>query len=419
LREPRIIALIDIAWGGHHNTYMQIYSRLLLEQGNEIWAFCPENTGLDEWAKAKIATCTGNKISVVAFQLSMVRLPFLRQIDTITIWANWFRAFRALRKMELKRKTKASFCFFMSLDYFAAPCFPHALHAFFFKRLWSGILFHPKFTREKAVKAESSNKYSPYAYYSFLRSKYCIGACLLDEGVCEDLKRLSGAKMVIALPDITEMSVSDGRNEFVALIKQKAKGKRVIGLLGYLLRYKGVISFVESAAKFKEKPFFFVLAGDLIRSSFTESELARLQSFIDENPDLIAWHTHRLPGEGVFNRIADCCDIIFAAYIGFRNSSNILTKAAALKKPVIVSKGYCMAERVTEYGLGLCVNEGNVNEITDAITAISLEYDSFRVRARFDEYASMHSVDRLSKVLNMVLSPIIQDALCDQITITH
>ena len=56
----------------------------------------------------------------------------------------------------------------------------------------------------------------------------------------------------------------------------------------------------------------------------------------------------KIPDESCFNALIAESDLIFAAYKQFTGSSNLLTKAAAFRKPVIVSRGLCMGRRVEQ-----------------------------------------------------------------------
>jgi glycosyltransferase involved in cell wall biosynthesis len=404
LSKPKTIAIFDAAWGGHHNTYLKIYAGLFLEKGTDVWVFCPGKNELTEWVQANDFKYSKDRIAVEDFPTIKIKVPFLKKIDTLSLWLNWFAAFRALRTMEAKNKTKAFFCFFITLDYFVAPHFPAFLHSFLFKRKWMGILFHPKFSRINTETVPSLQN-PAYAYYSFLRSKCCYGIGLLDEGICERTLQITGVKRAIVFPDITDTELSKAENAFLKKISEKTKGRRIVGVLGYLLRSKGIIPFIKAAAQCKAMPFYFILAGDLIKQSFSRDELDFLVEFIANNPDSISWHTERIPDEGVFNQIACFCDILFAAYLNFHHSSNILTKAAVFRKPVIVSKGFCMAERVSEYKMGICVEEGNVDEIARAIIKIDSNYDDIVRRSRFEHYAAVHSVQTLSNVIDKCIDP--------------
>ncbi|MCS3171609.1 hypothetical protein NXW76_06820 [Bacteroides thetaiotaomicron] len=70
----------------------------------------------------------------------------------------------------------------------------------------------------------------------------------------------------------------------------------------------------------------------------------------------------KIPDESCFNALIAESDLIFAAYKQFTGSSNLLTKVAAFRKPVIVSRGLCMGRRVEQYGTGQTTGEDNAGE---------------------------------------------------------
>jgi glycosyltransferase involved in cell wall biosynthesis len=61
--------------------------------------------------------------------------------------------------------------------------------------------------------------------------------------------------------------------------------------------------------------------------------------------------------EREFNAIMHASDILFAVYTDFPYSSNMLSKAANLRRPILVSDRYLMGELVRRYGIGIAVPE--------------------------------------------------------------
>jgi hypothetical protein len=59
--------------------------------------------------------------------------------------------------------------------------------------------------------------------------------------------------------------------------------------------------------------------------------------------------------------------VVFAVYRSFTRSSAILTKAGVFRRPIIVASGFCMADRVEAYRLGLTVSHDDVAECDSAI----------------------------------------------------
>ena len=65
-----------------------------------------------------------------------------------------------------------------------------------------------------------------------------------------------------------------------------------------------------------------------------------------------------------------------------------------------------MAERVREYGLGKVVTEGDVDEIVEAIKRMLDDgyADELQSRARWEDYQTLHSRDRLPECFERLFS---------------
>jgi glycosyltransferase involved in cell wall biosynthesis len=81
-------------------------------------------------------------------------------------------------------------------------------------------------------------------------------------------------------------------------------------------------------------------------------------------------HLEPIPDDAAFNGILQASDVVFAGYHDFPHSSNIMGKAAEFRKPIIVSDGYLMAERVRRYGSGEVVPQKNPAALTAALHRI-------------------------------------------------
>jgi hypothetical protein len=104
-------------------------------------------------------------------------------------------------------------------------------------------------------------------------------------------------------------------------------------------------------------------------------------------------HADYLPDETSFNAILAGADIIFAVYRDFYRSSNMLSKAAYFEKPILVSSGCLMGERVARYGIGLAVASNSASEILAGLDAtlriddLQLKFAAYRAvfnRVEFD-----------------------------------
>ena len=127
-------------------------------------------------------------------------------------------------------------------------------------------------------------------------------------------------------------------------LKEKAQGRKVVSLLGSINFRKGIKLLLESIPLLPEEDYFFLIAG---KSSLTAQQENDLQTFEKSRSNCL-FSLEKIPDESCFNALIAESDLIFAAYKQFTGSSNLLTKAAAFHKPVIVSRGFCMGQRVEQ-----------------------------------------------------------------------
>jgi len=97
------------------------------------------------------------------------------------------------------------------------------------------------------------------------------------------------------------------------------------------------------------------------------------------------------------NEYIDHADLIFAAYEDFPHSSNILTKAAAFNKFVLVNEGYLMAERIRNYQIGLVIQQNIELDLNEVYA------NTRKLNPQFNEYLQLHSTDQLNKVLESIV----------------
>jgi glycosyltransferase involved in cell wall biosynthesis len=260
---------------------------------------------------------------------------------------------------------------------------------------WSGLYFNPVHLRTKLRWA--ALRRGPLAQTVALRSPRCRGVAILDEGIADSLQRQLGGKPVIVFPDFADEVAPATDYPLARQVQEHAAGRRVIGLLGTLQRRKGLLTLLEVAEHADARDWLFVFAGVLDERTFTPVELSRIREIAQAAPENCFFHFGRIPTEADFNALVAGCDVLFAVYEHFPHSSNMLAKAAVFEKPIVVSNGYCMAERVTRFGLGRCVNEGNVAQCLDALSALLNPRSATDVveKSNFLAYRQAHSIDQL------------------------
>ena len=394
------IALIDSNWEGHHPTYFKHFTKTLLELDCQVIAFCPHPDEVLEWV---FSICPNLIRKLFVFKIDAPLpsyFPIARFRKTITAIDRWQLAHQAIQCSLPIVKKVPDLVFFACLDDYLGPYLTSQFVDRIFSYYWSGLYFHPLDIRVK--QRFSKIRYGPFNHQAILKSTYCKAFGVLDEGAIPRLKEKLPSKSIIIFPDFTDESPPNYNSQVIQKLREKIKSRKVIGLLGALGKRKGLITLIEVAQLAKQKEWFFVFAGKLTNLTFTRKELTFIKAFVESNPDNCLFYFKHIPEEQQFNALVSECDLLFAAYESFPYSSNLLNKAAVLKKPIIVSQGFCMAERVEEFSLGLTVPEGNVSAIFQAIQILLDQTENHSFFANFDKYNHCHSVERIKDAIKSI-----------------
>lgn len=397
-----IVALVDTLWMGHHPTYFKLITKYFLEIGCEVWAFCPNIEDLKNYATKEINEACREYLQI--FQMPLighsriyvtedVPIKYIKRPvrDTLTYWLTTAAALDSISGL---RGKKPDLVFLAKLEGWLQGLMPAKLIEEIFRYDWTGIYMCPyQFyqihqARFPIIKPER-----------ILRANNCKVVTMLDEEVAPKLSAILG-KPVLRFPDITDETPPMLNHPVIEEAKRQASGRKIVGLIGGLSPRKGLRTFVEVAARTKDK--FFLLAGRFAEAADKDTEqlLQRARSL--ENCFV---HYERIPDGAEFNAFINACDIIFAAYIDFKYSSNIMTKATMLRKPIIVSEGGLMAQRVKKFKTGAVIEQENVEQCIDAIERLCGESEPKQAQG-FDEYFRLHSVASLSQTLREILKKI-------------
>ncbi|MBC2601083.1 glycosyltransferase [Puniceicoccus vermicola] len=225
---------------------------------------------------------------------------------------------------------------------------------------WSGLIIN-----FKGLRVEGADM-------SILRNfneRKCLGVLTLDENRTEWLSERVSGKIVGFLADVSETDW-DPASALASEIRERARGRKVILLIGLLSPKKGVINFVKMALETEDENLFFVLAGELNADSFNQEEQRLLfEKFVRRDHCFL--HGDALVSENEYNAVFRLASVVCIAYRNFSASSNTLTKAAFFEIPVVVGRGFLLEERVTEYGLGEVVDEHDPLAILAAVRRLA------------------------------------------------
>ena len=393
------IALLDPFRGGHHASYLKLYAEVALSLGFEIMLFCPDpqetqNLLVSDLKRYehRIKFFPLDEPGESSFPVRLLR-PALRGFGL------WLAAARAVKKAHREAGVLPDLVFFLWLDSYATHLQSRYLIDSIFPYDWSGLLFHP-YQLRLPLRFPALRR-GPLDLCETLKARHCRALGVLDEGVAAGLQLKLPDRAVIVFPDLGDQSAPDADYPLLKTIVAKARGRKIISLLGSLEKRKGVLALLEVAQSGAAEDCFFVFAGAIGEGSFAADERAHIARVADSRPDNCLFHFQFIPGESQFNALVAVSDVLFAAYDNFLHSSNILLKAALFRKPVIVSSGHCMAERVNSYRLGMTIEYGNSEQCLDAIRELSrprcqvLEDEE----ADYDGYQAMHSRRRLAESL--------------------
>lgn len=396
------IALVDPFWSGHHSTYLKRYSEALLQLGHRVIVFCPEPAALADLLDCALGQARDNWQAINYGWTPDPIKPSRLRLRAAAL-ERLGRLAQLLSQIERALATPFDLVFFPLLDEFIGRYQTGFDFDYRLKRTFSGVYFRPGHLR-LPVRYPSLRR-GPLNPDAALESKFCRAVAVLDENVASRLSARLGGKLVLPFPDITDERVDALPTELEQNVRAKARGRKIIGLIGSLDKRKGLLTLIQHARALQTQPFFFILAGQVVESSFTPAENAWIADCLDNPPDNIFAIRGFIEDGPVFNSLVRCCDLLYAVYQNFPYSSNLLTKAALLRTPIAVAARYLMAERVERYHLGFVVREDAPEDFRALLNFDPLL--ALRATTQFQTgcraYLEAHSFQQLSKCFEKIL----------------
>ena len=178
-------------------------------------------------------------------------------------------------------------------------------------------------------------------------------------------------KAFACLPDITDASLPDAPTGLATEITRRAAGRKVVFLGGTIGGNKNLARWYELISFADPERWFFLQIGEINFNALTQADMRALAILKATPPENLLVHREYLPDERAFNDVIRVCDIIFAVYRNFKISSNMLGKAAAFEKPILVADNYLMGRRVVSYGIGRAVPEDDARQMLAAATDLT------------------------------------------------
>ena len=404
----KTVVLADPRWDGHHPTYFYEFTASFLRLGHRVIGLCREPEQLAAEAE-KICSNLGisAKERVFTGQLDDPDKAYFRpgkDHDPISTVMRWRCLKKAMNTAEQDFGMIADFVFLPWLDSYIRFQ-PSAKLANQLGKPWAGLYFrnhhfgYSQSLMHRAAKGDRS-----------LRNANCVAVGVLDERFTEAMSKETG-KQIIAFPDITNETPPQTPSAFASEIIQRAAGRKIIGMVS-LEKRKGFLTMLKIAeAVAGKEDWYFVAAGKYAQDTCDAEEqayAAEIQKKVDSG-ELDNLYL-QLPGERVndgtdFNSLIQAFDIIYAAYEDFQGSSNALTKGAIFETPLIATEGECVGARVKEFGMGLNISQGSVDEGIQAIRKVLAgeDWDEAPLTGRFTDYYAKHDRKRLDEVFTQLL----------------
>ena len=395
----KTIALVDPLWGGHHPTYLKFFAKTLLELGHEVISLCPEPEEMNLWIASHCPELQPRFHSFELHEPATRPIPIRRLQSRATAVARWQRVAQSIQGISSKLGKAPDITFFAWLDTYLGLI--PAITDTIFPYPWSGLYFQPGYLRiPPKLRWMHHGILNPL---SVLKSSHCPVVAVLDEGIADKLQQKLN-KPVVAFPDFTDESAPDLDWQIVKDIAAKARGKRIISLLGSLSEYKGLLTFVELSRQVPEG-WLFVFAGNLSTIGLKDQEIETIKSFFCSEPENCFFYLTQIPSESQFNALVEISDVLFAVRENFPYSSNTLIKAACFQKLVIANQQYCIGERVKKFHLGYTIEAGNIAQCVSLLEQLrtQLSTGSLSIEPDFERYRQLHSTEQLRTAFKKVL----------------
>jgi glycosyltransferase involved in cell wall biosynthesis len=395
----KTIAIFEFFWGGHRSSYLNTISKVLLELGYRVIVCSPKPGEVKPFG-------TSDSFATDSFHSLYYELPDTTTVCGGTFGAGlkrWIHLAAFVKSLKERVGIGADFVFINFLDSLHLPFPGNMVIDTIFPCKWGGLYVQPCRILDGHPKSIFSKIYFSLNPFSVFNASRCDIFAILNETVVDRISGKVKGEKVVTFPDFVDASLPAFETPVVEELRKKARGRTIVGLFGKIKKYKGIFTFIETAKRCLDDPFFFIIAGDCTPSSFRPEEYDIVESFVGSNPENSMFVLDYISDEKIYNSLINASDVVFAAFEDFPYSSNTVTKAAVFKKPIIVSDGYCMANRIREYHLGRVVEQGNVNQVAETLNTIRRNYADIIGLARFDEFAALNSIDRLKPLFTKIL----------------
>jgi hypothetical protein len=381
-------------WLGHGETQQELYIKTMLGLQWKVILLTPAPHSTIRWSKDLPSSQKSN------LYVHLLKKQPKRGFEKALKW-RWMN--NQVSQAEKQSGWKVNLVFLSWMDSMKVPPIYALLTRFIFKYQWVGLYFWPKHFRSDVKMRWWKRRKRILADTILMCFGRCKGIGVFEEGLSFGFAQKKNPVPIVFFPEITEKRIKV--TEEIENIRRQADKRCIFGLLGDLSPRKGVFDFLRIAYEFDAKRGFFLLAGNFNIKNFPEQEQKEIRQFLQTKGRDNCYFRLTMTDPLEFNALVNICDVLYLSYQNHYHSSGLLAKAALFNKPVIVSAGYCMGQRVIKYNLGLTVNS---NVYPEKMKAVGRLADTdFRNRIKESPGFKIYSAQNSAKALNSALQQLL------------
>jgi glycosyltransferase involved in cell wall biosynthesis len=341
-------------WKGHHEIYFKNILLTLIDNNCIVYAHCQDNIALEEWIEelnlqnCHILNASLSFTDKLAFKILftidriLLKLPIkvTYQYSSISslLFINNF----------LKQIGKEAHVFFAHADS-AIPCVPVWFAKIFLPASWIALSIQPSYQAKISLgKQKSRQRFVSEKLFSLPSCKAVLMLHPVYQNFFHKCFKQEQEKFIV-FPEIVDVDISE-ESEIAAKIQHLASGRKIISIVGSLLPKRNLKLFLESAQKLDPNKYFILVIGRFPKECYSAAEIEYIQKLLLGFPDNSYIDLdYYIPDETDFNKLLAISDLIYLQYKDHSCSSNILSKAIELRKPILVNSGYLMEKVVRTY----------------------------------------------------------------------
>lgn len=246
-------------------------------------------------------------------------------------------------------------------------------------------------------------------FWRFCASERCHGVAVLDEFWLQDAQESlinrwfrPCRRKLLRFPDVASTHAEPS-----GPFPTGTDGTIRIGLFGQLSWRKGLVPFLHAAcvAEQSNPQLEFLLGGELQLQHFSEADQREILAILRNPPGNLRYWSEPIKSEVSFNALVQQADVIHVAYHHFTGSSNLLTKAARYRIPVIANPGHLIGRRVQDFSLGWLTAAETEQAYLDVVLRLNLQkIKQARNEGRWEDCWAEHDLTRLRSMFEQALS---------------